>query len=308
MNMLDVDEYLRAQAGLLAPRLAESVVAVPAPGDRPGFWVGGSSTVEYGGATYMAYRSRRPVDLGRGSSIVLADSWDDVHFTPLQILHKEEFRAESLERPALVALQNGRWRLYVSCATEGTKHWRVEMVEASHPAAFDPSTRRVVLPGDEHWGVKDPVIVVRDGLWHLWLTEHPLDQPGQEDRMQTGYYTSTDGVAWTRKSTALSGRRRMWDARGARVTAVRFVSGGVVAAYDGRASAEQNFNERTGVAIGRTPGTLSSISDEPCGQAPGAKALRYLDVAPLPGGAHRIYYEVALPDGSHEVRTELRRA
>ncbi|MEO3861629.1 hypothetical protein [Acrocarpospora sp. B8E8] len=30
-----------------------------------------------------------------------------------------------------------RWRLYLSCATYGTKHWRVELLEAATPAASD---------------------------------------------------------------------------------------------------------------------------------------------------------------------------
>ena len=38
--------------------------------------------------------------------------------------------------------------------------------------------------------------------------------------------------------------------------------------------------------------------------APVADA-RYLDVLPLADGAHRIYYEAPLPDGSHELRTEV---
>ena len=33
--------------------------------------------------------------------------------------------------------------------------------------------------------------------------------------------------------------------------------------------------------------------------------VRYLDVLPLPGGGHRIWYEARLPDESHELRTEL---
>ena len=41
------------------------------------------------------------------------------------------------------------------------------------------------------------------------------------------------------------------------------------------------------------------------GRAAPVSDARYLDVLELPGGGHRLYYEAPLPDGSHELRTEL---
>ena len=76
---------------------------------------------------------------------------------------KDRFGAESLERPALVRTAEGRWRLYVSGATPGTKHWWVDVLEADTPEGLATAPRRTVLPGDDRHAVKDPVIVVAGG-------------------------------------------------------------------------------------------------------------------------------------------------
>jgi hypothetical protein len=74
-------------------------------------------------------------------------------------------------------------------------------------------------------------------------------------------------------------------------------------AYDGRASAEENWFERTGVATavaGDNPaGQLRATDVEPIART------RYLDVVALPEGGNRIFYETVLDDESHELRTEL---
>jgi hypothetical protein len=70
------------------------------------------------------------------------------------------------------------------------------------------------------------------------------------------------------------------------------------AAYDGRASKEENWFERIGLA--RLTGDQVEQTNEDA-----AYDARYLDVLPLPDGGYRIYYEARLPDESHELRTEL---
>ena len=181
------------------------------------------------------------------------------------------------------------------------------MIEANHPAEFDVSKRVVVLPGDAKTGVKDPVIRRQNGTWQLWACCHPLADPGEEDQMVTEYATSADGLEWTWQGTALNGRPGYWDSRGAGVTAVRQDGETVVAFYDGRASAAENYEERTGIATGTGPTGLAALGACPAAESPYAgRGLRYLDVVPLPDGRRRLYYEMTRPDGAHELRTELR--
>ncbi len=239
----------------------------------------------------VAYRVRTARD--RGARVVVARSADGVDLTPVAELPKDRFGAESLERPALVRTDDGRWRLYLSCATPDTKHWRIDLLEASVPEEFGRADPVTVLPGDERTGVKDPVLRrIADG-WQTWVCCHPLDVAGAEDRMVSRLAVSADGVAWRWTGVALEGRRGAWDARGARVTAVV----GDRVAYDGRATAAENFAERTGLAI-RDGDTMTALNEGPVSDA------RYLDVVALPDGGYRIWYEAPLPDGSHELRTE----
>jgi hypothetical protein len=252
----------------------------------------------------MAYRLRRPVGEGRGFANVVARSEDGVDFETVAVLDRGDFDCDSLERPALVALGDGRWRLYVSCATPGTGHWRVDALDADDPSKFDPASAVTVLPGDEMIGVKDPVVKVVDGRWHIWLCCHPLDLPDDTDRMATHYGTSDDGRRWEMHGEALAGSPGQWDQRGARVTEVVRAGGRWWAFYDGRATKEQNAEERTGFAAGDGPGRLIR-EGEVVGASPGGRgSLRYISAVALPGGGTRLFYETSRRDGAHDLRTE----
>lgn len=309
-------ESLGPPSSLALPSYASSQVVVDAPGVGQGHWVGAPSAVREGDGFWLAYRVRRPLDEGRGVAVTLAWSPDGVSAVEVGSIRRETFGAASLERPALVRRPDGGWRLYVSCATPGSKHWWIDAIDAGTVADLAHALPVTVLAGSDDLAVKDPVVTVGADGWRMWVCCHPLDEVDHEDRMTTRLLAGDDGLTWSDGFTALSpdpapvaaavpaGR---WDRRGTRIAAVvEPENGPAYALYDGRATAQENWFERTGIAVLQDDGTFAALGDEPVAQAPhGTGALRYACVVELADGGYRLFFEASREDGAHDLRTQV---
>jgi hypothetical protein len=132
--------------GFPVPGTGRSVVAVAAPGTGPQRWAGASSAaLDDDGTFVLAYRLRVTND--DVAQTVVARSDDGERFETVCTLDKSRFNAMSVERPALVRTDEGRWRIYVCSATPASKHWWIDMLEADDPEGFAHAEPTPVFPG-----------------------------------------------------------------------------------------------------------------------------------------------------------------
>lgn len=298
-----------------------------APGSGKGYWAGACSAMYDVEASkfYLYYRYRKPRGEGRGFECRIAESTDGIGFTDIWTARKEDFGTTSVERGSLVKTPEGTYLLYISYVDPVDSRWRIDVMEATAPSGFNPGDRRRVLTATDVGleGVKDPYVVLVGRMYYMIISYAGIapvvgesasaDQlHGTQDAYNTGLIvsatglaTSGDGLNYQWQGTVMdvgSG----WDAYEARVTSTVYAPPVFNAFYDGAADVEGNYEERTGLAVSFDLRYFDRITPNGAAlQSPHASGgLRYIDAVPM-GEAIYYYYEMARPDGAHDLMVDI---
>jgi len=306
-------------------RYEDSQIVREPLGKGAGWWAGapGAFRDPADGSIYLTYRYRRPrgVEPDRGAETRLARSRDGLAFEDICVLTKDQFDSPSIERCAINRADDGAWLWFVSYVDPDDGRWRIDLLEAPSPDAFDPSSRTTLFTapvlGVE--GVKDPWVMRLGPVWYMLIsyatsavrpaTHEELH--GTADIYNTGLTrscsalaTSLDGRFWQWHGDIMHPvRDGAWDSYATRLGCVVPHGGGWLGFYDGSASVEGNYEERTGLAISGDLFTWRSLCPNgPALVSPhGAGSLRYVDFVRTPEGGI-FYFEATRADGSHDLR------
>ena len=124
---------------LFAPETGTTIIE-PA-GNESGFWAGACNVLydDETGKFYLYYRVRKPHPI-RGGQCTIAESDDGVSFRTIWEATREEFDSPSIEKSSILKTSEGNWRLYISYVDSSDNRWRVDVMSADRPDAFDPAT------------------------------------------------------------------------------------------------------------------------------------------------------------------------
>jgi len=306
----------------------KGVVVAEPPGKEEGYWAGGSSAIfdERTKQFYLSYRVRTKLlehgTKGRGGETVISVSTDGKIFQKVWSAYKEDFEALSIEKSSIMITPEGKFRLYVSYISRHDFRWSIDMLETDSPKGFNTASRVTVLSpvNTDTEGVKDPVIMIVGGLWHMYVNMAPRPQTddwGKFDRMHrtgnafvsgevacpTGLATSPDGVNFKWVGEVIS-CGDAWDRYLARISALVYTPPFFTAIYDGRPNSGANYSDSPSLAISTDLRTFHKIDHghgilhSPYGHG----TLRYVEALRVGHNIH-YFYEIDRQDFAHELRT-----
>jgi hypothetical protein len=229
-----------------------------------------------------------------------------------------------LERCCLFRNPDGSYTFYISYVDPKDLRWRIDQVHADRPDAFDLRKRsKVFLAGDVGVeGVKDPYVFLVGGIYYMFISYVPSPLQADENltrkmhetadvfntgisRSHTALAKSHDGVQFRWLGDILSPERG-WDGYATRIGSLLHTPPGFTVFYDGSATVQENYEEKTGIAFTYDLKIYEKRSvDKPILFSPhGSGSLRYLDAVEVRGRVY-YYYEYARQDGSHDLRMNV---
>ncbi len=305
-----------AAARLRFDPTAATVVREP-PGSGYGFWAGGHKVWHdaASGTFALFYRERTPLEYGRGGRCAVAVSDDGVAFTDVWSATKEELAATSIEVGHCVRHDEAEWRLYVSYEYAATGSWRIDVLRAPEPSAFDAQARRtVVSPGDYGLGfAKDPWVVrTPQGGYRLYLAGSPRPRAaatgpvldaGPLDATLLG--ESDDGLYFpTLEYVFEAPGDDSWHGLRARLNSLFPWEGAWLATFDGGRTFYDNYEEWAGLASSPDGRSFTRLDTggpwvrSPHGSVRYVYGLRVEDRV-------LFYFEFARADLSHDLRVAV---
>ncbi|MCX6382831.1 MAG: hypothetical protein NT023_25680 [Armatimonadetes bacterium] len=320
---------------------AEGMLVRAPLSEGAGWWAGAPSATfdSLTNTFYLVYRMRQPRDMGRGVELRIASSENGISFTDIWALPKSSLLALSLERATLMRGLNGKWQLFFGHVDPSDNRWRISMVEADEPDQFNVAERTTLLTAQDVGGegVKDPnVFIIGRMIYMLASYARTVGNQFLEQEAHSTADIYSTGLIVSRTGAAVSGDGKRfqwigdvspvsnfpafpspsapeslpalkWDSYCRRIgSLLPLPNGGYIALYDGGASKADNYEEKTGLAMTFDLRTFYSLSpDAPALTSPhGSGSLRYVDILPV---GHEIfyYYEIARPDGGHELHVSV---
>ncbi|WP_191566088.1 hypothetical protein [Metabacillus idriensis] len=302
----------------------EGKAVIQPTGNSTGFWAGAPTVLfdEKDQTFYLYYRVRQPRGYGddeRGFEVRIAKSLDGEHFSDVWVLHKNELNSSSIERSALVKVNDDQYRLYISYVDPEDNRWRIDVIEAKTPTSFEAKNRKkVITAGDKKGveGVKDPYVIKAGNQYYMYfvyaqgvngVSIEKMHETGDVHNTglavaPTGLAVSEDGLHFEWIDKVLPVGSKGWDQYQSRLTTIIPYQGAYTVLWDGSVGVEQNYEEKGARAITFDLKTFSKVDYKgPALETSSKKAVRYTD-AIIHNGQIWYYYEYTREDGAHELR------
>lgn len=284
----------------------------------PGYgnWVGGHkvSFDPESGMFAIFYRTRTPLEQGRGGSCAVAVGTDGINFDTVWTATKEDLAANSIEVGHPIRDASGEWRLYISYEFTPTQEWRIDVIRGPELAKLDTQGRRTVLaPGDFAlpW-IKDPwVAMVNDQYW-LYSAVPGRVPPLVEGNTvhakpidATVLSVSDDGLYFPTIEYVFEGTGEdNWHGRRARLGSLFEWEDGYLATWDGGRTFFDNYEEWSALATSPDGRSFTRVAPDDRWVTSPHGCVRYL-YGLRTGDKLYWYYEYTREDLSHDLRVSV---